>query len=74
VLELPKGAKLLTVQIQGHDPCLWYERELDFPLEPRTIKTFGTGHEMPKDEVLRYISTYQLIGGQLVFHVFEQVS
>lgn len=41
--------------------------------EDRFIEIFGTGHPVGYDMGVdrKYISTYQLNGGSLVFHVFE---
>lgn len=72
---LPKGAKILTVQMQHGNPQLWalvYPNP-NCPTEPRIIETFGTGNPVPLGE-RKYINTYQLSGGALVFHVFERLS
>lgn len=71
-LMLPAEAKLLTVQVQHGAPCLWYECESTNPPDPRVILTFGTGHEIPADLNLAYLGTYQVSGGQLIFHAFER--
>jgi len=72
-INLPKGAKILTVQTQNEKACLWALVEIDVAeLEQRTIVTFGTGHPMP-DVSLVYLGTYQVAGGALIFHVFEQI-
>ena len=71
---LPKGAKLLAVQVQREQPCLWFECDTNKSMVPRVIKTFGTGKELPKNEALRYIGTYQLQDGALVYHVYEELS
>jgi hypothetical protein len=41
-------------------------------LEDREIIIHGTGHLVPRDD-LSHISTFQLMGGTLVFHAFEVV-
>lgn len=71
-INLPEGAKILTVQTQNGEPFLWAEVEPDNPSSPRTIATHGTGHTLPK-EVRRYIATYKMMGDSLVFHVFESL-
>ena len=70
VISMPKDAIVLTVQVQGSQPCLWARLSPDTPSEKRTFLTYGTGHEI-ESEPGPYIGTYQLEGGQLVFHVFE---
>ena len=69
-IQMPLGAKILCIQTQNELPCLWALVD-DLPLEPRCILIFHTGHPVPADKSLYYIGTYQLLGGQLVFHVFE---
>jgi hypothetical protein len=72
IVEVPEGAKILAVQAQGDVPCLWALVDPERPAETRTIHTYGTGH--PVDDLAamssRYIGTYQIAGGKLVFHVF----
>lgn len=74
-ISLLKNSQILTIQNQKGIPCLWAlvdPDELEF--EERVIYTYGTGHkiEISEDEI-NYIGTYQLAGGDLVFHVFEKV-
>jgi hypothetical protein len=68
VIEMPRGAKLLTVQMQDNRPQLWALVDSVKPNEQRTIATFGTGNPAEDGE---YIGTYQMRGGELVFHVFD---
>lgn len=70
-IEIPEGALLLTVQIQGELPCLWAVVDRDAPLATLVLWTAGTGHPLPSTEG-EYLSTYQLQSGALVFHVFAR--
>lgn len=72
VVSVPPLSQILTVQTQGDDICLWVlvdpnsEKRVDYP-----VWVHGTGH--PVDDAVtrgRYVSTVQLQGGRLVFHVF----
>ena len=70
----PKGAEILTVQVQNDDVCIWAlvdPNEKDF--EKRFFEVFGTGHPIYYDMGVsrNYISTVQLKAGELVLHVFE---
>lgn len=69
--EMPKGAKILAVQMQNEVPCLWALVDPDQPKMKVKIAIFGTGHPIDERWGLKYIGTYQLNGGLLVFHVFE---
>lgn len=73
-INLPKGAEVLAVQTQNEEPCLWALVNPNEPKEERCFETFGTGHPVPVGMGVdrKYISTYQLSGGSLVFHVFER--
>jgi hypothetical protein len=70
-LNLPRGAQVLTVQMQHGSPCLWAKVDPMQPTEPRTFDVYGTGHQMPDDPRLLYVATFQMDGGALVWHVFE---
>ena len=72
-LQLPKGAEILTVQAQFGKPCLWAMVNPKAETEERLFETFGTGHPIPYDIGVdrKYIGTYQVQGGGLVFHLFE---
>ena len=72
VLEVPFGAKFLTVQVQNGVPCLWALVNPESGKVGRTIEVFGTGHHMDESD-REYIGTFQLSGGALVFHVFERL-
>lgn len=67
---MPARARILTVQVQGGTPCIWYLCNPDRPPEDRTIRIAGTGHPI-EEMIAAYISTFQLDGGALVFHAFE---
>lgn len=67
----PKGARPLTVQMQGGKPCLWALVDPTAAPEPMRLRTFGTGHPVGEESApAYYVGTYQLDGGALVFHVF----
>ena len=69
---MPRGARLLCVQMQYGDPKLWALVDPNMASEERTILTFGTGHPVPRITG-PYVGTYQTDGG-LVFHVFEEAA
>ena len=76
-IPMPFGAEILCVQVQHGTPCLWAivkPSKLN-PLQPKTIEVYGTGHDMPQDMGInrKYIGTFQMNSGSLVFHVFERV-
>lgn len=72
-LQIPGGAQILTVQEQFNGPCVW--ALVDPTREKETVRfhVYGTGHliNVPTEK-LYYIGTFQLLGGDLVFHVFGE--
>jgi hypothetical protein len=68
---MPEGAKILCVETQNGQPCIWAMVDESAPTEIRTIEVFGTGHPIPRGE-REYIGTFQMMVGGLVYHVFEQ--
>lgn len=83
VIAMPKDAIILTVQTQHEEPRLWAIVDEDADMEDRVILTMGTGHRRPElsstmdfnwadnSAPIRYIGSYQMMAGALVFHVFE---
>lgn len=71
LIDLPLYAELLTVQMQNGRPRLWAVVDTELKTEKRYIRIHGTGHSISSVGVLKYISTFQMEGGSLIFHVFE---
>lgn len=69
---MPKGAEILTLQMQGGSPCIWAKVDPNAEIERRAFRIFGTGHGLPPMK-LDYVGTFQVNdgGSPLVFHVFE---
>jgi hypothetical protein len=70
-LELSRGAKILSVQIQGDTLCLWAMVDPSLPTETETIRIIPTGE--PIDPTLAvmidHLATIQI--GPYVWHVFK---
>lgn len=69
-LNMPDGAEPLCVQVQSGHPCMWARVDPDRPAVVRHFRIAGTGHNLGSN-VGRYIGSFQLSNGALVFHVFE---
>lgn len=69
-IEIPHSSKFLSVQLQNGVPMLWALCPTGYTKVKRRIYTFGTGNPISIKDVGKFISTYQLHGGQLVWHVF----
>ena len=70
-VSMPKGARLLSVQVQRGVPMLWALVDPKAPVERRTFHIAGTGWDFDPDG-LNYVGTFQVSGGEFVFHLFEQ--
>lgn len=70
-IEMPAGAKILCVQTQGEQPCIWAQVDPHERMVRRQIWVYGTGHHMLRTQD-KYVGTFQLSGGSLVFHVFVE--
>lgn len=68
-LEIPQGYEVLSVDVQQGTPCLWVSV---IPANPKTdvvVHTVGTGHAYHLPDQ-KFIGTYFMHGGALVWHVF----
>jgi len=75
-LNMPKEAEILSVQIQNERPQIWALVNDEAEIEERFFEIFGTGHNITGDMGVerKYIGTFQLYNGTLVFHLFERIS
>lgn len=67
---MPRGADVLSVQMQGEVPCVWTLVDDAAPMVKRKFKLRGTGH--PAEDLFAdmFVGTFQMRGG-LVFHLFD---
>jgi len=72
-IEMPKDAKILAVGNQYEVVCLWAEVDPKNDTVSRMFRIIGTGHSVP-DELLEYIGTVQMTGGNFIWHIYEQLS
>jgi len=71
LVPMPKDAEVLCVDVQRGVICIWTLVESEAPTEIRKFRIYGTGHEMDINEDVVYIGSVQMLGGALVWHVFE---
>lgn len=76
IVEMPKDAEILTIQNQNGYACIWALVNPENEKEKRHFEVFGTGHNIYYDIGVerKYINTFQLEGGEFVFHLFERLS
>lgn len=68
---MPYGAEPLCVQVQRDTPCMWARVPPNSPQVMHHFRIAGTGHDLGSN-VGRHIGSFQLDGGNLVFHVFAE--
>ena len=70
---MPDGAEILTVQMQHNKPQMWALVDQSKPEKERIFRISGTGHPMVYDmgSMYEYINSFQMRGGDLIFHLFE---
>ena len=69
-VEMPAGASVLSVQVQGDQPQMWVAVDTEARVVRRAFAVRGTGHPLQRD-VGRFVGTFQMLGGALVFHLFD---
>jgi len=72
-IAMPSQSEVLSVQMQGDRPFVWALVDPKEPLVPCLFAVRGTGHpiDIPIEEDWKFIGTFQMRGGALVFHVFR---
>lgn len=75
VVDMPKGAQLLSCQVKANDESLhlWALVDTEQPLESRTFVVVCTGAVLHDQDypAMRYVATVQYDDGDFVLHVFE---
>lgn len=75
-IDMPKGGRVLSVQVQHGEPRIWVMVDPAAPIENREFSVYGTDHPIPDDQgyLKEFIGTIQMMEGNLIFHVFETAS
>lgn len=72
VLDLPKGAQVLSVLNQREDLVLYAKVDPDTSeIEPQQFAVRGTGHRFTGEEGT-FIGTVSFMGGSFILHVFHR--
>lgn len=67
-ISMPMGAKIMHVDVQHDQVCLWAGVYPDNSKMDRTFHLYGTGHAIP-DDVQDYLGS--VVIGPFVWHLFE---
>tara|TARA_R110000851_G_scaffold168392_6_gene314259 strand:- start:93 stop:341 length:249 start_codon:yes stop_codon:yes gene_type:complete len=68
-IEMPKGASIVSCNMQGTDCCIWALVDTQAELELRDFEYVGTGWEL--QDGMSYIGT--CFEGDFVWHIMEIV-
>ena len=68
-VNLPRGANPVSVDVQNGHLMMWSIVDSAQPKVPLSIYVAGTGADLP-EHIDRFIGTFLIEGGSLVFHVF----
>jgi hypothetical protein len=71
-IEMPIGAKILSIQNQDDRLYIWALVDTDAECEFRYFTIVGTGHDFPEADEFNYINTIQ--DGPFVWHIFELIN
>jgi hypothetical protein len=70
-VEMPIGAKILSIQYQNNRPYIWALVDTDVECDFRYFTIVGTGEDFPEADDFTYINTIQ--DGPFVWHIFEYI-
>lgn len=76
-VEMPCGAEVVSVGVQNGQPVMWAIVDDSKERVNVRFRLAGTGHPLQDVEehkaVFRFVGTVQLAGGNLVFHLFQEM-
>lgn len=72
VIDMPQGAEVLHVAVQGTQACIWALVDPEAQVVGRQFRVVGTGRFVPAIAPGKYVGTFMLLEGLLVLHVFDE--
>lgn len=71
LIDMPISTKILSIQVQQGQACIWALVNTHLPTVTRVIHVITTGEEFAFDYFThQYVGTFQLEDGNYVAHVF----
>lgn len=71
-LEIPIGARVISIQNQHNKPIMWVLCDPKAEIESRKFRVILTGEKRKSSDLEgQFIGTFQLYEGDFVGHVFE---
>lgn len=73
VVQMPRDAEVVSAHEQSGEIFVWalVNPETAHDMHTRRFRIAGTGHDISESPLLCFIDSVHLLGGRLVFHVFE---
>lgn len=71
-VQMPKGARILSVQAQRGSVMAWALVDPSAPMVQRDLVAYATGFSSVTAEPGKFLATVQLSDGDFVLHVFDQ--
>lgn len=71
LIQMPKGAQVLSVQCQSDRPFLWAFVDPHAEREVRGFYAYEAGQTIESNDLGQFVGTFQMPGGHLVFHMWE---
>ena len=73
-IELPRGARILDVNVQNGSAYMWALVDTSRAPDPRIFRIYGTGHEIECTDIyearMRYVATFHQ--KPFVWHLFQE--
>lgn len=66
-IPLPKECDFLRIGFQNDQVFMWCLVNKDAPITPRKFSAYGTGQDVPDNQI--YLATYEY--GPIIIHLFE---
>lgn len=68
---IPKTAQFLKIMVQNGKPRMWWLVDSESELTDVKFAVHGTGQDLGDMAEYRYLDSFMLLGGDLVFHMFQ---
>jgi len=75
-ISIPESGEILCLQVQNNIPCIWVlinDFDNVHKVKEYTINIYGTGQRFKENGFCQYIGTFQLVDGEIIFHVFMEL-
>jgi len=70
-VQMPLNSKILKADMQHGEPVMWALVDTGEPTRERVFSVYGTGNRISRIGPIEYIDTFQMEGGSLIWHLFE---